>query len=157
MTKIDARARARRLGLLPADELVEDLFTAGIEKLTNDRALLVSLLAEQAGTDIGRFMNRVLWWRFHPENKQLLWDLFSEVIDMSEVGFMGSFYSFVSNDLLDDGGFRISVGSHGDPVVVYDSEGNQDPSELMEAMDRAELEYTRRIASLVRAKERKEV
>lgn len=134
---------------------IDALFTAGIEKLTNDRALLVSLLAEQAGTEIGRFMNRVLWWRSHEENKHLLWALFSEVIDMSEVGFMGSFYSFVSNDLLDDGGFRIENGPSGDPVVVYDSEGNQDPSELMEAMDRVELNHARRIALLVRAKERK--
>lgn len=145
---------------------IDTLFSFALNKLTADRERLNTLLEKQKGTDIGRFMERALEWRTDASKMQLLWELFHEVIDMSDLGFIGSFVSFVSHELLDDGAFRVEwrkafldenkrlVWLGGDfktvltdkddpkakPVVVYDvDEGTQDVCLLMEAMDHKDL------------------
>lgn len=148
------------------------LFSFALNKLTADRERLNSLLEEQKGTDIGRFMERALEWRTDASKRQLLWELFHEVIDMSDLGFIGSFESFVSNALLDDAAFRVEWRkafldekhnlvwlSGGDfktvltdkddpraePVIVLDfNEGTQNVALLMEAMDHKEWEVLQR-------------
>ena len=148
------------------------LFSFALNKLTADRKRLDSLLEKQKGTDVGRFMERALEWRTEASKRQLLWELLHEVIDMSDMGFMGSFTSFVANDLIDDGAFRVEWRkafldenkrlvwlSGGDfktvltnkddpkaqPVVVYDvDEGTQDVCLLMEAMDHKEWKVLQR-------------
>ena len=117
-------------------------------------------------------MLRVLEWRNDPKNgKQHLWEMFQEVIDMSPMGFMGDFYSFVINGLLDDAAFRIEWRKNyvdenhnlvclpggmcktvltdkddpdAEPVVVWDNDGTQNVKLLMEAMDHKEWEVKRR-------------
>jgi hypothetical protein len=154
---------------------IDTLFSFALNKLTADRERLNSLLEKQKGTDIGRFMERALEWRTEASKMQLLWELFHEVIDMSDLGFIGSFVKFVVNDLLDDGAFRVEwrkafldenkrlVWLGGDfktvltdkddpkaePVVVYDvDEGTQDVCLLMEAMDHKEWEVFQQQAIL---------
>lgn len=148
------------------------LFSFALNKLTADRELLNSLLEEQKGTDIGRFMERALEWRTEASKRQLLWELFHEVIDMSDMGFMGSFFGFIENALLDDAAFRVEWRkafldenkrlvwlSGGDfktvltdkddpkaePVIVLDChKGTQNVALLMEAMDHKEWEVLQR-------------
>jgi hypothetical protein len=148
------------------------LYSFALNKLTANRERLNSLLEEQKGTDIGRFMERALEWRTEASKRQLLWELFHEVIDMSDMGFMGSFIGFVVNALLDDAAFRVEWRkafldenkrlvwlSGGDfktvltdkddpkaePVIVLDChEGTQDVPLLMEAMDHKEWEVLQR-------------
>ena len=143
------------------------LFSFALNKLTADRERLNSLLEKQKGTDVGRFMERALEWRTEASKRQLLWELFHEVIDMSDMGFMGSFNGFVGNALLDDDAFRVEWrkvfldenNSGGDfktvltdkddpkaePVVVLDcNDGTQNVTLLMEAMDHKEREVSQR-------------
>lgn len=148
------------------------LFSFALNKLTADRDALNELLAEESGTDLGRFMERALEWRTEASKRQLLWELFHEVIDMSDLGFIGSFVSFVSNALLDDAAFRVewrkafldekhnlvwlpggdfkTVLTDKDdpsaqPVIVLDyNEGTQNVALLMEAMDHKEWEVLQR-------------
>ena len=148
------------------------LFEAALGKLTKDREGLNSRLEEQAGTEIGIFMNRALKWRIDSSKSHLLSELFNEAVDMSELGFMGSFCSFVGNCLLDDsaiwiewrknfvdenhdlvwdhsrGGWKTVLTDKNDsraqPVVVIDNDGTQDVSLLMEAMDHKEWEVKQR-------------
>lgn len=148
----------------------DTLFAFALNKLTADRERLDNLLEEQNGTDVGKFMQRVLEWRTEPK-RQLLWELFHEVIDMTDMGFMGSFVGFVANNLLDDDAFRIEWRKpylddkhnlvwlpngefktvltdkddpKAEPVVVSDNDGTQNVSLLMEAMDHKEWEVKQR-------------
>jgi hypothetical protein len=150
----------------------DHLFSLAMTKLTSDREGLNSLLEEEKGTELGKFMERALLWRTEASKKQHLWELFHEVIDMSDMNFMGSFISFVSNCLLDDsffkvewrkpfldenrrlvwlpgGEFKTVLTSKDDPraepVIVWDNDnGTQDVSLLMEAMDHKEWEEKQR-------------
>jgi hypothetical protein len=151
---------------------LNNICNLALANLEIDRNKLEKLLSEQEGTDIGSFMNRVLEWRNEPKNgKQHLWEMFHEAIDMSPMGFMGSFRSFVVNALLDDAAFRIEWRKNfvdenhnlvwlpggncktvltekddpnAEPVVVLDNDGTQKVSLLMEAMDHKEWEVKQR-------------
>lgn len=149
----------------------DTLFAFALNKLTADRERLNSLLEEEKGTDVGKFMERALEWRTEAPKRQLLWELFHEVIDMTDMGFMGSFIGFVVNNLLDDAAFRIEWrkpyldDNHNlvwlpngefktvltdkddpkaEPVVVSDNDGTQNVALLMEAMDHKEWEVKQR-------------
>lgn len=152
--------------------MTDILFSFALNKLTADRERLNSLLEEQKGTNVGRFMERALEWRTEASKRQLLWELFHEVIDMSDLGFIGSFVSFVSHELLDDGAFRVEWRKafldekhnlvwlpggdfktvltdkddpKAEPVIVLDfNEGTQNVALLMEAMDHKEWEVLQR-------------
>ena len=58
------------------------LFSFALNKLTADRERLNSLLEEQKGTDIGRFMERALEWRTEASKRQLLWELLRHLINL---------------------------------------------------------------------------
>lgn len=158
----------------------EVVVTAEVEVLTS-RALtyveesknkLLGLLAE-VDDPTRQFMLRVLSWKTDTVNDgpQKLWELFNEVIDMSDAVFMDSFHGFVVNCLLDDDAFIVEwrkpllngrslvwdtkTGRHmmvltdkndsrAKPVVVRNSDGSQQVALLMEAMDYKDLEVKRR-------------
>lgn len=142
------------------------LFSMALNQLNADREGLNNLLEEERGTEVGKFMERALLWRTEASKKQHLWELFHEVIDMSDMSFMGSFISFVANGLLDDSSFRVEwrktildenrrlfktvLTTKDDPraapVILWgnDDDGTQDVSLLMEAMDHKEWEEKQR-------------
>jgi hypothetical protein len=153
---------------------IDNLFNAAVADLTNDRDRLNELVKSQAGTEVGAFVIRALEWYADQEKHQLLWELLNEAVDMSKLGFMGSFRSFVGNCLLDDSSFRIEwrklVQKGGDlewdyktgsfktevcnkedpdarPTVLYaGDDGSQKVALLMEAMDHKVWEVEQREA-----------
>lgn len=156
------------------NKMLEDIFNLAKADIQRQYDRLNGTLNEHAGTPIGDFCNRVLSWRVDKARSQWLWELFHEAIDMSNIGFMDSFDAFVVNALLDDAAFRIEwrknvVDELGNlewlpggniktilvdksdpgaqPVVLYDNDGTQNVSLLMEAMDHKEWENEQRILS----------
>lgn len=142
------------------------LFESAIAEIKADHESLNKLIDNQQDTEIGRFINRALDWRIN--NPHLFYELFHEVIDTSIHGFMGSFNSWVRNNLLDDSCFEIRWFKHisrdGNivrvaadpsdldyrvfPLVVFGGDnGSQDPKLLMAIMDRKEENERQRHAA----------
>jgi len=133
------------------------------ERLKQHHTDLINRLSdEHTPDDVKAFIARVFQWRRDKNGRQWLWELFHEAMDMSPLGFMDSFESFVANSLLDDSAFRIEwrKNFHGGvcktvlttkddpkaaPVVVLDNDGTQQVALLMEAMDHKEWEHRQRI------------
>ena len=144
------------------------------ERLKQHHTALINLLSdEHTPDDVKAFIDRVFQWRRDRKNGcQWLWELFHEAMDMSPLGFMDSFKSFVANSLLDDSAFRIEWRKNfvdenhdlvwlpggvcktvlttkddpkAEPVVVLDNDGTQQVALLMEAMDHKEWEHRQRI------------
>jgi len=126
------------------------------ERLKQHHTALINLLSdEHTPDDVKAFIDRVFEWRRDRKNGcQWLWELFHEAMDMSPLGFMDSFKSFVANSLLDDSAFRIEWRKtllttkddpKAEPVVVLDNDGTQQVALLMEAMDHKEWEHRQRM------------
>lgn len=152
--------------------MLEDIFNLAKVDIQRQYDRLNGTLNEHAGTPIGDFCNRVLSWRVDKARSQWLWELFHEAMD--------SFNAFVVNALLDDAAFRIEWRKNvvdelgklewlpggniktvlvdksdpgAQPVVLYDNDGTQNVSLLMEAMDHKEWENEQRILSERKLKE----
>ena len=134
-------------------------------QIQEDHDGLLELCKEESETDVGVFVAKALDWYSgnDKDNKQLLWEIFHEVVSMDERNFMRSFGGFVVNCLLDDGCFRVEWRKNcsngkgsliylkngsvktvladksdpdSDPVVVLGGDdGSQNPMLLLEAMD----------------------
>lgn len=139
---------------------IEAEFARAAANLNQTREAWVWFMARdnaEMPEDVRAFVLRVFAYRADSERGHWLWEVFHEVLDMSDLMFLDSFLEFVGHDLLDDGAFRIEWRKFGkelttkddpnaEPVVVRDyDEGTQDVALLMEALDHKQLEHDRRV------------
>lgn len=150
--------------------IIDSIYNLAISDISKQKANLELAIADVKDPNINAFIARVLSWYFDKNKKQLLWETFNKVFDLNPILFMGSFRSFIDNELLDDSAFRVEyrvyfkdeyklvweddglkthlstkedVNSF--PVVIRDNDGTQDVLLLMEAMDKAEFLQEQRI------------
>lgn len=153
-----------------SDSPTDLIFNQAVHKLSKDRDAVQGLLTTDRHPEVVAFVSRFLEWYGDKTMSSYLWELFNEVVDLDNLTVLGSLHSFVVNNILDDGAFRVdwrkTVTNNGSvcwdsngnpktvlvdknhpdavPVVVYDNDGTQDVKLLMEAMDHKMREIKQR-------------
>lgn len=149
------------------------IYDQGKLDLIDAAAKIQAKIDENRNDDVTKFIVKFLDWMQSRDRKQMLWEMFHEVIsvDGNPLTFMNSFYSFIVNYFYDDSYFRIywmkpkydenfnliwksqyefeeeescEEDEFSKPVVKYHGDGIGDPLVLMKTMDFFEAKMIQR-------------